>query len=186
MTQNILVLTGSPRRDGNSNKVAQAFIGGAESRGHCVTRFDAAFKRFSPCIACNRCWSTDEPCVFYDDFNTELNPLLMRADILVIVTPVHWFSMSVSVMLALDKLYAYTRYEQRKLPISKAMLLMCAADGPDVSRGALITYRRMLDYMEWEDLGTLTVPHVWLKDDILKIENRRYLTIAEKMGARIF
>ncbi len=185
MPKRILVLTGSPRGDGNSNKLAQAFIHGAESRGHNVTRFDAAFKEFSPCVACNRCWSNDAPCVCSDAFNTELDPLLMQSDILTIVAPVHWFSISVSVMLALDKLYAYTRYEQKTLPISQAMLLMCSADGPAASRGALMTYRLILSYMNWEDAGTLIVPHVWSKDDIMKPEHSRYLTMAEKMGKSV-
>ncbi len=184
MAKNILVLTGSPRGDGNSNKIAQAFIHGAESRGHSVTRFDAAFKKFTPCIACDRCWSNDAPCVFSDAF-TELYSLLAQTHVLVIVTPVQWYSMTVSIKLALDKLYAYTRYERRTLPISQAMLLACAADGPESLRGVLVTYRLMLDYMGWEDLGTLTVPHVWNKDDILKPKHRRYLKIAENMGASI-
>ena len=51
----ILVITGSPRKNGNSNTLAEYFIKGAKESGHEVVRFDAAFKEVHPCIACNRC-----------------------------------------------------------------------------------------------------------------------------------
>lgn len=58
----ILVLTGSPRPNGNSNTLADNFIKGAEAAGHKVFRFDAAFKQVHPCIACNSC-GMNGPCV---------------------------------------------------------------------------------------------------------------------------
>ena len=48
----IVVLTGSPRRNGNSAYLAEQFIKGAEERGHEVFRFDCAFKKVAPCRAC--------------------------------------------------------------------------------------------------------------------------------------
>ena len=52
-TMKILVLTGSPRKNGNSNTLADFFIRGAEEAGHEVIRFDAASSDVHPCIACN-------------------------------------------------------------------------------------------------------------------------------------
>ena len=63
----ILVLTGSPRKNGNSNTLAEHFINGAKEAGHEVTRFDAASSKVHPCIACNKC-GMNGPCVFKDDF----------------------------------------------------------------------------------------------------------------------
>ena len=39
----ITVITGSPRKQGNSFAMTDAFIRSAEQRGHIVQRFDAAF-----------------------------------------------------------------------------------------------------------------------------------------------
>jgi len=63
----IVVLTGSPRKNGNSAYLAEQFIKGAEEKGHEVFRFDCAFKQVEPCRACNRC-GMDGPCIFNDDF----------------------------------------------------------------------------------------------------------------------
>lgn len=42
MSKKIVVITGSPRKDGNSFAMTDAFIRAAEEKGHSVTRFDAA------------------------------------------------------------------------------------------------------------------------------------------------
>ena len=70
----IVVLTGSPRKNGNSAYLAEQFIKGAEEQGHEVFRFDCAFKQVEPCRACNRC-----ACILNDDFQ-ELRPKLIEAD----------------------------------------------------------------------------------------------------------
>lgn len=181
MPKNILVLTGSPRKGGNSDMLAESFIKGASDQGHHIIKFETAFKKIIPCIACNRCWTQGTACVVPDAF-TELEPLLEKADMLVFVTPIHWFAMSVSIHLALDKLYAYARNGNKTLPITEAMLLMCSADGPDAFRGAMETYKLILDYLNWKDAGTLTVPNVSQKNDIL---NTNALIRAERLGSRI-
>ena len=71
----IVVLTGSPRRNGNTNHLAGQFIKGAEEAGHEVYRFDCAQRKVSPCIACNRCGMNGQ-CIFSDDFE-ELRPHLV-------------------------------------------------------------------------------------------------------------
>ena len=48
----ILVLTGSPRKGGNSDMMAEAFIEGARSMGHEILRFDAGRNTVNGCRAC--------------------------------------------------------------------------------------------------------------------------------------
>lgn len=67
MGKKIVVITGSPRKAGNSFAMTEAFIAAAEKRGHTVTRFDAAKMNVSGCRACETCFKTgniyilDEP-----------------------------------------------------------------------------------------------------------------------------
>lgn len=69
MSKKIVVITGSPRKNGNSAAMADAFIQAAEARGHAVTRFDAALKQVGGCRACETCFKTGKACSFDDDFN---------------------------------------------------------------------------------------------------------------------
>ena len=59
------------------------------------------------------CWSNKGACVFNDDFD-ELQSLIEITDVLVIVTPLYWFSMSAQLKNAIDRLYAYTVEKRKK------------------------------------------------------------------------
>ena len=74
MSKKIVVITGSPRKNGNSFAMTEAFIKAAEEKGHTVIRFDAAMKKAGGCHACETCYSTGKACTFDDDFNTILLP----------------------------------------------------------------------------------------------------------------
>ena len=100
----IVVLTGSPRRNGNSAYLAEQFIKGAQEKGHEIYRFDCAFKQVEPCRACNRC-GMDGPCVIKDDFN-ELRPHLIAADMMVFATPMYYFGISAQMKRVIDRFYA--------------------------------------------------------------------------------
>ena len=56
MSKKIVVITGSPRKKGNSFAMTDAFIKAAEEKGHTVTRFDAAMMKVSGCRACESCF----------------------------------------------------------------------------------------------------------------------------------
>lgn len=64
MGKKVVVITGSPRLNGNSFAMTEAFIKEAEKKGHTVTRFDAAFKKIGGCRACETCFSTGKACTF--------------------------------------------------------------------------------------------------------------------------
>ena len=66
---NIVVVTGSPRKHGNSFAMTDAFIKEAEKCGHTVRRFDAAFMKIGGCHACNGCFKNGRKSM---DFNCML------------------------------------------------------------------------------------------------------------------
>ena len=65
----ITVITGTPRRHGNSFVLTDAFIKKAEKLDHTVQRFDVALMNIGGCHACNSCFKTGKACSFDDDFN---------------------------------------------------------------------------------------------------------------------
>ncbi len=106
MSKKILILTSSPRPVSSTKKMAEAFEKGAKAAGHEVVWFDAAKKNLQGCRGCNGCWSKGEACCQKDDFN-ELAKLLETCDMLLIATPLYWFSFPAQIKAAIDKLYAY-------------------------------------------------------------------------------
>lgn len=176
MSKNILVLTGSPRKNGNSEALADAFIKGALEAGHVAYKFRAADKDIAGCRACDTCFSNGTPCSFRDGF-AELEPLLEKSDALVFCTPVYWFGMTAQIKAAIDRMYAY---HDHPVPIRESALLACAGDTDTrVFAGAVEQYKNTLWYLNWKDRGVLIVPDV---NDIGDIRKTDALEKAGDMG----
>jgi multimeric flavodoxin WrbA len=147
--------------------MADAFIEGALSVGHEVTKYETAKKEISGCKACKTCWSKGKACSFEDDFD-ELGPLLEAADVIVFSTPLYWFSFPTQLKAAIDKMYAYVGKNcKHPLKIKESLLLVCGADGDmKIFDGIIATYKEIAHYMKWEDKGVLAVPKVNEKGDV--------------------
>lgn len=158
MGKNILVLTGSPRTGGNSDTLAAAFVKGAKNAGHDVSVFAAGSKIVQGCRACDACWSGGEACVFEDAFR-ELVPLLAKAEVLAIASPLYWFGVTAQIKAAIDKFYAFMKpASPHKLKLSESVLLMCAEDTRrEAFAGAVGTYREICGYLELKDRGMIAV-----------------------------
>ena len=181
MSKDILVLTGSPRKGGNSDLMADAFIKGAKKAGHTVTKYKTAAKNIQGCKACDTCFSNGDACSFDDDFN-ELAPLLAKADTLVFVTPLYWYSFPAQLKAAIDKLYAFN-FGNVPLKIKECMLLVCAEENnEDIFAGIVKSYELIAAYKKWTDLGHLIVPGVSEKGDVKHTDG---LKKAEALGAGI-
>jgi multimeric flavodoxin WrbA len=153
----ILVLTGSPRKNGNSATLAAQFIKGAEEAGHAVTRFDAAFKDVHPCIACNSC-CMDGPCVFQDDFQY-VREHIVPADLVAFATPMYYFGISSQLKAVIDRFYAINGSIHAP---KKAVLLMTYADSSRRKEHPIQAHDEMLlDYLGWTDAGRVIAPGVW-------------------------
>lgn len=178
MSKNILVLTGSPRKGGNSDQLADAFIAGAQQAGHTVVKYATGDKQIKGCRACNTCFSKGTACSIPDDFN-ELAPLVENADMIAFATPLYWFSFPAQLKAAIDKFFSFL-IGQKTLKIKKAVLLVCAGDKNEAGfEGIVTTYKLITGHMGWKDSGTILVPGLMAKDDILKTDG---LIRAEKLG----
>lgn len=183
MSKNILIITGSPRRGGNTEKLAEAFAKGAQENKHTVTIFNAGTTTIQGCKACNSCWSKGRACSFTDGF-TDLEPLLEQADVLVFASPLYWFTFTTQIKAAMDKLYAYVSEKAlRPLAVKESALLVCgAADEEQAFTGTVETYKNIVEYMHWGNAGILIVPSVYEKKDVIKTNA---LQQAEELGRAV-
>jgi multimeric flavodoxin WrbA len=181
--KNVLVLTGSPRKNGNSDRMAEAFIRGAVTAGHDVIKFETAAKKIGGCKGCKKCWSKDRPCVNRDDFDL-LSPLLEGADVLVFCTPLYWFTFSAPLKAAIERIYAYLRdNRQRSLKIKESFLFVCGADSQlKIFDGIIATYKEIVSFLKWTDRGILAIPKV---SEVGDIEHTDALIKAEELGKTV-
>lgn len=180
--KNILILTGSPRVGGNSDLMAEAFQKGAETAGHKVVRYDTGRNAILPCRACDACFSGGKACVWDERFSNELAPLIEAADVIVLATPLYWYTFPAQLKAALDKLYALVVGEH-DISGKEAYLLICAeAEDLQSFDGAVRSFELITDYAKWHDRGKLTVAGVCDKGEIL---NTDALQKAEKMGQSV-
>jgi multimeric flavodoxin WrbA len=89
MSENIVLLSGSPRKGGNTDRLAVAFIEGAESAGKKVTLFRVADMTIGGCLGCDHCFKEKGVCVQNDDMIMILNAL-RKADAIVFASPIYF------------------------------------------------------------------------------------------------
>ena len=101
MPKNILVLSTSPRRQGNSDQLADAFIRGAQDAGHRTEKIALREKDLTFCKGCKACQKTGR-CIINDDAR-EITQKMLTADVLVFATPVYYYAMSGQMKTLLDR-----------------------------------------------------------------------------------
>lgn len=90
--KNIIVISSSPRKNGNSNALVAAFVRGAEERGNAVEVISLTGKHMEFCRGCMVCNQTNR-CVIADDMK-QINEKLGKAEVVVFATPVYYYSVS--------------------------------------------------------------------------------------------
>lgn len=102
----ILLLSGSPKKNGNSSAMADAFIAGAESAGHEVVRFDVGRMDINGCMGCEYCHVQGEgKCIQQDDMQ-EIYPHLNDCDMIVFASAVYYWTLTAQLQAALHRFYA--------------------------------------------------------------------------------
>lgn len=146
----IVVLEGSPNKNGSSNLLAERFICGAKETGHSVDVIDAAHANIRPCIGCIHC-GYEGPCSQNDDMN-EIRQKILDADMIVFVTPLYYYGMSAQLKILIDRFCAFNSSIQRKQ--MKSALLAAAWNGDNWTFEALEAhYKTLVRYLNLKDQG---------------------------------
>lgn len=169
MSKKIVVITGSPRQNGNSIAMTEAFIEAAETKGHSVTRFDAATMKIGGCHACETCFSTGKACTFDDDFNT-IAPAILDADVIVFTMPVYWYSIPAQIKGVIDRIFSLVVGGKDIAGKECALITCCEEDDMTVMDGVRIPIERMAALNKWKMVGEVLVPGVLNTGDIDKTD----------------
>jgi len=157
MSHKVLVVTGSPRANGNTDMLADAFIRGAEAAGNQVFRFDAGRAQIKGCQDCKFCIGNNGKCNQNDDMQ-QAYEYLHECDVLVLATPIYFFCMSAQIKAFIDRMYCDIG---KPFAVKSSILLTVQEDeNPIVADNAVNTYRSIINYVGWENLGIISVPSV--------------------------
>lgn len=105
MSKKVLILSGSPRKGGNSDILCDEFAKGAEESGNIVEKIRVAEKKIVPCSACYYCKDSGGECVHRDDM-AEVLQKMIDADVLVLASPVYFYSVSAQLKALIDRTVA--------------------------------------------------------------------------------
>jgi multimeric flavodoxin WrbA len=177
MSKNIVILSGSPRPNGNSEKLVTMFKEGAESVGKTVTVFRTAYMKFGGCMGCAHCVENKGSCVIQDGM-TEALSAIQQADAVVWASPIYYFSVTGQLKLAIDRMFPLATGCSKRM----ALLLTCADDESDTAAGALAMYHRTVTYYDWDNAGIIIATNVWNVNDI---DGHESLELARKLGQDI-
>ena len=163
---NVLVLVGSPRENGNTEMLADAFIEGAKKKGNNVTKINVGKMKINGCIDCKYCFTHEGKCSQRDGMD-EIYPLISNADMIVFATPIYFFEMTAQLKAVVDRLYASAH---AGFKISKCALLAVAGGDDKVFEPLLKMYENIYTYIKWENVGIITVSGVNGKGEILNTD----------------
>lgn len=160
---NILILSGSPRKGGNTELLVEAFEKGA-SQNHHVEIVSIRDYKIIPCLGCNACFKSEgNSCAQKDDM-TVIYEKMTKADMLVIASPVYFYGLSAQLKAIIDRFHNPIRntFHIKKM----ALLLVGAASLPELFDAILTEYNLCLKFFVIEDAGKVLVRGVKDKGDI--------------------
>ncbi|BBB92552.1 MAG TPA: flavodoxin family protein [Methylomusa anaerophila] len=92
MSKTVLILSSSPRRGGNSDLLCDQFMLGAKEAGNKAEKIFLRDKKINYCVGCEACQGNVGNCVQQDDM-TEILEKMITADVVVMATPVYFYTM---------------------------------------------------------------------------------------------
>lgn len=105
MSKRVLVLSGSPRRGGNSDLLCDEFLCGATEAGNQGEKIFLRSKNVAPCNACYYCKSSGGKCAIRDDM-AEILDRMQAADVIVMASPVYFYSIDAQMKAVIDRCLA--------------------------------------------------------------------------------
>ena len=182
MSKEIVVLNGSPRKNGNTSALVREFSKGAESTGNTVTVFFLGDMDIHECKGCFGGHSSREcPCVQKDDMD-KIYPVVRESDIVVLATPLYYWNMSGQLRTAVDRLFALEEGDGNLLRGNgRASALLMAAEGNGFE-DVVLYYDHLMEHLRWKNLGHVLAGG---NGDVGDIEGKPELKEAYELGRAI-
>ena len=154
MGKKIIILNGSPRKNGNTSALTAEFKRGAEEAGHEVAEFFLGQMKINGCLGC---WQggkdPEHPCAQRDDME-QIYPAYKEADIVVLASPLYYWFISGFLKNAFDRLFAVAESDPNYRNPEKEAVLIMAAEGAGFEESEH-WYDHLEKHIGWKSLGKI-------------------------------
>lgn len=181
----IVVFMGSPRKKGNTDLLADAFIKGAEAQGAECKKIYLNDREISPCIECGGCDKTGK-CIVKDDM-LEIYPLIEEADIVMVASPIFFYNITSATQALVERSQAMwiRKYVLKQKPVSDKkrtgfFISVGATRGKMLFDGACRVIRYFCDAIDVDYKGALLYRGLDAKGAVK--EHETALSEAESFG----
>jgi multimeric flavodoxin WrbA len=174
MPKKILIISGSPKKDGNTQALIDEFVKGAGEKGAEIEVVHAAFLKYKAngCTSCRACQKYDE---YECAINDEAKPVLKRmadVDVIVMATPLYFFSASAQLKLIFDRMFSLYKWDNEadtmKTPLKGKTFALIGSAFEDVGLDALeAPFKITADYTGMK-FKSLLVPNAGESGDVKK------------------
>lgn len=177
MSKNVVIISGSPRKEGNSDTLCEEFLKGCQEAGHQVKKITLRDKEIKFCRACYACRKSGV-CIQKDDVPAILQEM-EAADVIVLATPVYFYSMAGQVKTLIDRCLSCGA----RLADKEFYFIATAADGkPEMAR-TIDALRGFTDCLPGARVcGTILGAGAWQLGDI---QGNPAMEEAREMGRQV-
>ena len=184
--KNVLtILLGSPRKEGNSEVLANALTEGAESKDWEVRKVRLAPMNINGCLDCRRCWTMDKPCIQNDDMGKVYGDI-EASSVVAFATPLYYYSWPAQIKPVLDRLLPYAMANaEHKIDGKKVILLAACGDKNGAAfEGLKTSFELAMKFLKWKIAGEICVPDVYVKGD-MAAKGTKFIEEAKKLGENL-
>ena len=163
MSKKVLVLSGSPRKGGNSEMLCDELIKGALKSNNQVEKIFMRDKAINYCFGCEACQNNGGKCVHKDDM-AEILEKMIAADVIVMATPVYFYTMDGQMKTLIDRTVArYTEIKNKEF----YFIMTAAVERKQMLGRTLECFRGFTDCLEGAtEKGVVYGTGAWKKGDI--------------------
>ena len=179
MSKKVLILSGSPRRGGNSDLLCDEFLRGARESGHEVEKICLRDKKIDPCNACYFCTKSGGACAIRDDMDGILDQI-QAADVIVMASLVYFYSIDAQMKAVIDRCVA----RWTDIPNKEFYYIMTAVeDSETVMDCTLACFRGFAACLDGaREMGVIEAKGVY---EAGAVRSTRYMKDAYEMGKRV-
>ncbi len=179
MSKKVLILAGSPRKGGNSDLLCDEFLKGALNAGNSGEKIFIQAKKIAPCMGCYYCQKNGGVCAINDDMK-EIIEKVFEADVIVLSSPVYFYSISAQLKAVIDRLVArWTEIKNKDF----YYIMTSAEDSPTVMDCTLECFRGLALCLDGsKEKGIIFGKGVYEKGEI---KDTPYLKQAYEMGKKV-